>query len=1499
MHRHFEIFNKNILVSFFAMTLTIFVLALPAHAVRGRTFTDAHPVESSIGLADGFAGGIQNISGATVNTVPHGGDWYYYKAVLSVGGELRVYVDTNSGNIQARILNSSGHEIGARVDTGIATADDPFVGGANGTNRTVALINPHLGKPTTIYIKIIATGATSLDSVSKLVHFRFTPFDSIGVPTAPVPNPLPRNDFSPDINTSEGVLSSTNTTDNLLVDIFPGGADFHKYLIAEPGMLSIVRNSPANNFQSLSPYFLNDRGDIIDDIQQPRIYTAPVFKSNSVVYAKFVKTFPTQVDSTFGDPPVNDFTITFTPLPLTTANTQTPDEGNTFDNAFDYTTFNTSTPTATLRIEDIAGSVAGADIDVIRQTITERGRLEIKLTYPGAPNAFDSNTNVRVYNERGELVDQRQFDNGQIASNNTVTGVAEPIIKVNIAEPGVYYSVISGGNTAINAFDYTYEANLIAAASSSDATLAGDDFPDGLDPAGPALSNLVSLVNTAAPGAFTVDVNDNTNASVLFMFQTPLRDVDCFSLNFATSGTRSIQTLSPDLDNGVSGGLVPALGMILYDANKNPIDYSYRGHDNSANGNELTRFFAAGLNHFVCMRELATDRNGNFQSPFMTSSGLNPKRYQVLINDIFLTGDNVGKSGSVYNAAIVADTDTVGDTITSVAPAPTDVTNLANVVGAPGRTSFTLGESNDKDVFCINLDDPSVTGVDSFINIQADQFQGNLGDPFTHFDASARVIISPALAANVDGDLINGVLEVGRNDDFLANLPTKNFRVLSSPIPTGGAGQKACVEVSATFFGVPELPIGPTAQPSFDIQTLSTQPSCNDGVDNDGDGQIDFPNDTGCVDAADNRENNIAQAAPAPNAAPFILSPAAPSTLTVGTPFSVTIVSSDATPDNIALSLDGATPLPPGTSLQNAQNAPGDSRIDFVGTLQAGQANFTLDFNQNDGTNPIVKETVTFNVNPAAAAPPGGGASPSAPPNTAPFVISAAGKGPTNNIIDLNLTGPASSLTSFTVIAADADGDNISFSIPATAGFSLGTKQANGSSTEQIIDVDFAQILANPTVLPLTLNDGINPPSLVTLIVSVNQSSTANNPPVVLSVNGSQLSPTNTLDITLDASQGNIGNVDLDAFDADGDNIRFGVRTTPGINILASGQNGNLSSADLQIDFSQLTSPIIDLPMSVDDGTNPRLSFVLRLTVLNLGVQPGGPPPSGPNIPVPPVVGPRSPGGKIIVSPVTGGIINQGFVQLVVNAFPFGSPLINGGVRTSINLSIPAQKNPRILAGSKLARRKAFANDSFRTNNRSRKFMRVTRKGNIIDGEAELDLALTPRGVRAIRNGRALNFVMRVKVGDEIERIPVVLRRREAVPAAIGPTESISPGLASTLTMNIPVESPNAKGSVVGSFSIESLLARGRRDRFSVRNGAKGLVKISRRGRFRKGRARGKVTLTRRGLAAFNAGRELRFTITIRVVGLVKQVPVALQKIPEEEEDTTANFTFVSAEDNN
>lgn len=46
------------------------------------------------------------------------------------------------------------------------------------------------------------------------------------------------------------------------------------------------------------------------------------------------------------------------------------------------------------------------------------------------------------------------------------------------------------------------------------------------------------------------------------------------------------------------------------------------------------------------------------------------------------------------------------------------------------------------------------------------------------------------------------------------------------------------------------------AKKAFTVSTTTTKPQCSDGVDNDGDGLIDYPNDPGCTSATDTDETN-------------------------------------------------------------------------------------------------------------------------------------------------------------------------------------------------------------------------------------------------------------------------------------------------------------------------------------------------------------------------------------------------------------------------------------------------------------------------------------------------------------------------------------------------------------------------------------------------------------------------------------------------------------------
>jgi hypothetical protein len=72
-----------------------------------------------------------------------------------------------------------------------------------------------------------------------------------------------------------------------------------------------------------------------------------------------------------------------------------------------------------------------------------------------------------------------------------------------------------------------------------------------------------------------------------------------------------------------------------------------------------------------------------------------------------------------------------------------------------------------------------------------------------------------------------------------------------------------CCDVECTGTGWKQTPnnakcpVGTTCDANCQCVGEAAHPQCNDGIDNDGDGKIDFPSDPGCTDANDNDETDV------------------------------------------------------------------------------------------------------------------------------------------------------------------------------------------------------------------------------------------------------------------------------------------------------------------------------------------------------------------------------------------------------------------------------------------------------------------------------------------------------------------------------------------------------------------------------------------------------------------------------------------------------------------
>lgn len=136
--------------------------------------------------------------------------------------------------------------------------------------------------------------------------------------------------------------------------------------------------------------------------------------------------------------------------------------------------------------------------------------------------------------------------------------------------------------------------------------------------------------------------------------------------------------------------------------------------------------------------------------------------------------------------------------------------------------------------------------------------------------------------------------------------------------------------------------------------------ACGDGVDNDGDGKIDYPADPGCTSATDTDETDTVTPPPGDN----------PPTVNAGADQTITL------PDNNAalngtVTDDGSFTVqwtgPTGVSFANA------AAVDTTATFTAA-GTYDLRLTANDGVNPAVSDVVRVVVNPEATPPPPTGA---------------------------------------------------------------------------------------------------------------------------------------------------------------------------------------------------------------------------------------------------------------------------------------------------------------------------------------------------------------------------------------------------------------------------------------------------------------------------------------------------------------------------------------------
>ena len=127
--------------------------------------------------------------------------------------------------------------------------------------------------------------------------------------------------------------------------------------------------------------------------------------------------------------------------------------------------------------------------------------------------------------------------------------------------------------------------------------------------------------------------------------------------------------------------------------------------------------------------------------------------------------------------------------------------------------------------------------------------------------SDAPVVDEPALAG---ANSVKGTTSEGAGATvtvFVNGIPAMPVvagagGVFTTPVPTLFAGQ----HINATAKAPNEVESVPSS-PDVIVQGLSVSPACSDGLDNDGDGFADYPDDPGCESALDPDETDIPQCA--------------------------------------------------------------------------------------------------------------------------------------------------------------------------------------------------------------------------------------------------------------------------------------------------------------------------------------------------------------------------------------------------------------------------------------------------------------------------------------------------------------------------------------------------------------------------------------------------------------------------------------------------------------
>ncbi len=283
----------------------------------------------------------------------------------------------------------------------------------------------------------------------------------------------------------------------------------------------------------------------------------------------------------------------------------------------------------------------------------------------------------------------------------------------------------------------------------------------------------------------------------------------------------------------------------------------------------------------------------------------------------------------------------------------------------------------------------------------------------------------------------------------------------------------------------------------------------------------------------------------APNAAP-VLAAIGNKTLTAGNVMNVQISATDANGDNLTFTL----PTKPAfATLTDNNDGTGVIRLAPT-TSQAGTYNLTC--RVADGNGGADSETITITVNP--------------PPNAAPVLASIGNK-----------TLTAGNVMNVQISATDANGDNLTFTLPTKPAFATLTDNNDGTG---VIRLAPSTSQAGTYSLTCRVADGNGGADSETITITVNPPPNA--APVLAAIGNKTLTAGNTM------------NVQITATDANGDNLTFTLPTKPAFATLTDNNDG---TGVIRLAPTTSQAGTYSLTCRVADGNGGADSETITITV--------------------------------------------------------------------------------------------------------------------------------------------------------------------------------------------------------------------------------------------------------------------------------------------------------------